>query len=190
MESLMSSSKWLLMASTDTDIVVSYTETNPINIYKVVAKWILKGSANKFLKSLWDNNIDKDDVDFENALVEQLETQAESKPDDPQTVTFKTLNRFVDITVETRGSNKKDGKVCRFPDCTEEYIKFNIIFSIYMRLSSLKKSLKIETNNIEFIVYNISTPIKYFDSKKIKHENTGYKKVEKRSSKISVEDNE
>jgi hypothetical protein len=135
----MESSTWILLATTDTENYIAQTPlTDSKLIYRAICKWLLRGKASNILNKFWEY-IDKDDNEIEEAILDQLETQAETKSGELQTTNVKTRDYSVDITVQSK-TTSETLKTC------------NIHFDLYVYFSSINKKIKSESVSINLIM--------------------------------------
>ena len=122
---------WILIATTDSQSYVAQTTISDTNlIYRAICKWLIRGGASKILDAFWEY-IDQYDNELEDALLDQLVTQAETVPDDPQITNVRTKDYSIDMTVHAK-NNGDDCKTCK------------IEFVMYVYFHSLKKKLPID----------------------------------------------
>lgn len=127
----MAEQKWLLIATTNSQSYVAQTCTNDIQlVYRALSKWLIRGGASKILDSFWEY-IDQYDNELEEALLDQLVTQAETNPDDPQITNVRSKDYSIDMTVHSKSSSDSY-KTCRV-ECT-----------LFVYFQSLKQKLRID----------------------------------------------
>jgi hypothetical protein len=173
----MTSETWLMIATNDTSTFISEcTITEPKLIYRALTKWLIRGEASKLLQSYWEY-LDQWDNELEEALLDQLLTQAESKPIDPQITNVRNRDYAIDITVLSK-TVKNDLKTC------------NISSVLWVYFHSLKQKLRIEDSTINITLIKVNGKIESKLDKVIVSgltktpapQYTGSKRVSKRSS--------
>lgn len=170
------SEKWLLFANTKTEHYVAETTVAKELVYRAVSKWLIRGGASEILKSFWEY-IDQYDNEIEDALLDQLVTQAETMPEDPQITNVRTKDYSIAMTVHAK-SNNDQFKTCQ------------VDFELFVYFQSLKKKLKIDNQSINVtIIKSVKNPEKVTvtsPSKTPAHSITRSKRVSKKSSKVTV----
>ena len=169
---------WLLTATNDGKCFVAKTTANPTLIYRAVCKWIVRGGASKILASFWEY-IDQDDSELEDALLDQLETQAETMPADPQTTNVRTKDYSIDITVHAKNNTEK------MKSCTIEC-------TLRVYFQSVKKAVEIDRKYITLTMIKVAgdfETVNVIGSSKTPAEPSRApgKRVNKRSSKLAEE---
>ncbi len=165
---------WLLIATTDTQSYVAQTAVSNNNlIYRALSKWLIRGSASNILKASWEY-IDQHDNELEDALLDQLVTQAETLPDDPQITNVRTKDYSIDMTVDAK-TVKDSFRTCK------------VDFVLYVYFPSLKKKLKIDSQKINLTILkcdgNVERVTVETPTKTPAHHIKRNKRVNKRSSK-------
>jgi hypothetical protein len=171
---LMTDNKWKLFATTNTESYVAETNTDDSMIYRAISKWLVRGGASSILKSFWEY-IDQYDNEIEDALLDQLVTQAETLPEDPQITNVRTKDYSIAMTVHAK-TNTPDFKTCQ------------VEFVLFVYFQSLKKKLRIDDQIINIILFRNSGPLeKVVVSSPTKTPGPNMKRkkrVSKRSSKV------
>jgi len=127
--------KWVLIASNDAFSYVAQTITNnDALLYRAITKWLIRGNASNMFSSFWEY-IDQYDNEIENALLDQLVTQADIDLDDPQITTVKTKDYSINITVKSRTNSEL------IKNCSIEFV-------LFVNFHSLKKKICIDTQTI------------------------------------------
>ena len=163
---------WLLTASSGNDTYVAKTSTPDIHmLYRAVSKWIIRKNASKILHRFWEY-IDQDDNEIEDALLDQLETQATDMPDIPQTTNVRTKDYSIDMTVFSRPSK---GSIC----CELNFILFVYFHSIGKKMRIDEKKIDLQIVNMDKIeTINVRLPAKTPAPKK-------NPRTKKRNSKVT-----
>lgn len=169
-------SNWILIAASKHDSFVAQTRVNNDTlVYRAISKWLLRGGASKILKSMWEY-IDQEDNELEEALLDQLLTQAETQPDDPQITNVKTKDYSIDMSVHAKSTGDS------FKSCRVEFVG-------YVYFHSLKKKMRIDEQVIDLTVIRsdgdvekivVTTP-----TKTPAHGFASNRRVKKRSSKVT-----
>ncbi len=174
---LMTDNTWILIAATETQSYVAQTTVNEPNlIYRAISKWLIRGGSSKILASFWEY-IDQYDNELEDALLDQLETQAETRPDDPQITNVRTKDYSIDMTVHAKNSGDS------FKTCKVDFV-------LYVYFHSLKKKLRIDEQSVNLTVIRSDGKVERVtvtsSAKTPAHQMTRNKRVSKRSSKVST----
>jgi len=167
------SSTWLLVANNDNQTFTAKTTiADPSLIYRAVTKWLIRGGASEILKEYWEY-IDQYDNELEDALLDQLVTQAETNPEDPQITNVRTKDYAIDMSVHAQTANKT-------------YKRCSITCTLFVYFKSLKKKLRIEDKTIDLTMFkatDIETVSVETAYKTPAHHLKANKRVSKRSSK-------
>ena len=166
---------WILIANDNSNSYIAKTTVeNDKFLYRAICKWLIRGNASTFLDAFWEY-IDKYDNEIEEALLDQLVTQAQTNVTDPQITNIRTKDYSVDISVQT-------------DMCSELVKKCTINFILYIYFDSLKKKININSKdiNLSWMVFDdsIETIEIKQPSKTPSHLMKKNKRVSKRSSKI------
>jgi hypothetical protein len=170
--------EWILVASSENKSFVAQTNVNNSDlVYRAVSKWLIRGSASDILQAFWEY-IDQYDNELEDALLEQLLTQAEKRPKDPQVTNVRNKDYSIDMTVHAV-KNSSSVKMCK------------VQFVLYVYFSSLKQQLKIDEQYIDIhMIQNNGTleKVEVVNNLKTPHHlmTNNSKRVQKRSSKESL----
>lgn len=172
----MKDSTWLLVATTNIHSYIAQTKvSDPDLIYRAISKWLVRGGASDILSSFWEY-IDQYDNELEDALLDQLVTQAETNPEDPQITNVRTKDYSIDMTVHSKSSNDSF-KTCR------------VEFTLFVYFHSLKKKLRIDDQQIDLTLFRSDDDIETINvanpTKTPAHRMKRNKRVSKRSSKVS-----
>ena len=172
----MTDNTWILIAATGSQSYVAQTTVNEPNlVYRALSKWLIRGGSSKILDSFWEY-IDQYDNELEDALLDQLVTQAETRPDDPQITNVRTKDYSIDMTVHAKNSSDS------FKTC-------QIDFVLYVYFHSLRKKLRIDEQSINLTLIQSSGKIERVvitsPSKTPAHQMKRNKRVSKRSSKVT-----
>ena len=171
----MSDKKWLLIASTDVQTFVAQTNNDNMQlIYRALTKWLIRGAASKILDPFWEY-IDQYDNELEDALLDQLVTQAETNPEDPQITNVRSKDYSIDMSVLAKNSNQT------FKTCKVEFTLFVYFQSLKQKLRMYDQAIDltmVRMENIETIAVNTAT-------KTPAHEGKEIRRVKKRSSKVT-----
>jgi len=131
----MAEKTWLLIAATDSQSYVAKTSNNDMQlVYRAICKWLIRGGASKILDTFWEY-IDPYDNELEDALLDQFVTQAETNPEDPQITNLRTKDYSIDMSVLAQSSSES------FKTC-------NIECTLFVYFQSLKKKMRVDTQNI------------------------------------------
>jgi len=173
----MSEQYWLLIAESDKESYVAKTNNNDMQlVYRALSKWLIRGSASTILNSFWEY-IDQYDNELEDALLDQLVTQAETNPEDPQITNVRSKDYSIDMSVLAKNSS-------------DSYKTCKIECSLYVYFQSLKKKLNIDTKNINITMYksdkDIETVTVKGSMKTPALDAKNARRIKKRSSKKSV----
>jgi hypothetical protein len=174
----MTDTTWLLIATTETKSFVAQTIVNdPKLVYRALCKWLIRGGASKLLDSFWEY-LDKYDNELEDALLDQLLTQAETAVDDPQITNVRTKDYSIDMTVHAKNSSDSL-KTCKV-ECT-----------LYVYFQSLKKKLRIDEQSIKLTMIRSDGKLERISvntstKTPAATQHTESRRVRKRSSKVSV----
>jgi hypothetical protein len=173
---LMTDNTWILIAATDSQSYVAQTTVNEPNlIYRAISKWLIRGSASNIINSFWEY-IDQYDNELEDALLDQLVTQADTKPKDPQITNVRTKDYSIDMTVHAKNSSDT------FKTCKVEFV-------LYVYFHSLKKKLRIDEQSINLTLFRsdgkVEKVVVASSTKTPAHQITRNKRVSKRSSKVT-----
>ena len=168
---------WILIAATDKQNYVAQTTISEPNlIYRAVTKWLIRGTASNILASFWEY-IDQNDNELEEAMLDQLLTQAETPQDDPQITNVRTKDYSIDMTVHAKTS-KDSFKLCTV-DCV-----------LYVYFQSLKKKLRIDNQTITLTLLRSDDEVEQIvvnsPTKTPAHHLKANRRVSKRSSKETV----
>jgi len=174
---LMTDNTWVLIAATDSQSYVAQTTISDSNlIYRAISKWLIRGGASKILDSFWEY-IDQDDNELEDALLDQLTTQAETKPKDPQITNVRTKDYSIDMTVHAKNSSDS------FKTCKVDFV-------LYVYFQSLKKKLRIDEQAINLTLFRSDGKVEKVmvnsSTKTPAHHIKRSKRVSKRSSKVTT----
>lgn len=169
-------SNWILIAANDKDSFVAQTKVNDDTlVYRAISKWLVRGGASKILKSFWEY-IDQDDNELEDALLDQLVTQAETKPEDPQITNVRTKDYSIDMSVHAKSTGDS------FKTCKVEFVLF-----VYFH--SLKKKMRIDEQIIDLTVIRADGDVEKIvvntPTKTPAHGLRRNRRVNKRSSKVT-----
>ncbi len=174
----MSDNTWILIAATDTRGYVAQTTVPESNlIYRAISKWLIRGGASNILKSFWEY-IDQYDNELEDALLDQLVTQAEKRPEDPQITNVRTKDYSIDMTVHAKNSSNN------FKTCKVDFV-------LYVYFHSLKKKLRIDEQSINLTLFRsdkVEKVVVISSTKTPAHQMKRNKRVSKRSSKATPSD--
>lgn len=175
----MTDSNWILIAATDSqNYVARTTVTEPNYIYRAISKWLIRGSASNILTSFWEY-IDQYDNELEDALLDQLLTQAETNPEDPQITNVRTRDYSIDMTVHADNSGDTL-KTCK------------VEFVLYVYFHSLKKKLRIDEQSINLTLIRsdgkVENVVVNSVAKTPAHQSARNRRVNKRSSKVTPAD--
>jgi hypothetical protein len=170
----MADTTWLLIAATETQNHVAQTTVPDTTLlYRALSKWLVRGGASQILASFWEY-IDQYDNELEDSLLDQLLTQAESRPDDPQITNVRTKDYSIDMTVHAQNSSESL-KVCK------------VDFVLYVYFQSLNKKLRIDDQSINLTLTRLSGKVERVvvshPTKTPAHHMVRNKRVSKRSSK-------
>ncbi len=173
---LMTDNTWILIAATDSKSYVAQTTVNEPNlIYRAISKWLIRGGSSKILDAFWEY-IDQYDNELEDALLDQLITQAEQNPEDPQITNVRTKDYSIDMTVHAKNSSDS------FKTCKVDFVLF-----VYFH--SLKKKLRIDEQSVNLTMIRSDGKIERVavtgSAKTPSHQMTHNKRVSKRSSKVT-----
>lgn len=172
----MTDNTWILIAANDSQSHVAQTTVNdPALIYRAVSKWLIRGGASKILNAFWEY-IDQNDNELEDALLDQLLTQAETQPEDPQITNVRTKDYSIDMTVHAKSAG-------------DAYKTCKIDFVLYVYFHSLKKKLRIDEQSINMTFIQTSGKVEQVtvtgSTKTPAHIIQGSRRVRKRSSKVT-----
>lgn len=168
---------WLLNASNDEQTHTAMTTvTNDQLVFRAVTKWLIRGSASSLLAEFW-NHVDPYNNKLEDAILDQLITQAEQEPEDPQITNIKTPDYSIDITVHAKTCNPFL-KTCKMD------------FVLYVYFHGLKQKVSLEKQSIDLLMMRaVGTHIeRVYVSGELKTPApniAGNKHIKKRSSKIT-----
>ncbi len=172
----MTDNTWILIATAGKkSYAAETTVSDPKLIYRAISKWLIRGGASNILKSFWEY-LDQYDNELEDALLDQLVSQAESNLEDPQITNVRTKDYSIDMTVLAKSTNP-NLKSCKV-ECT-----------LYVYFQSLKKKLQIDQQAINLTMIRVDG--KFEKVTVVSAQKTpadGLKKnkrVQKRSSKVS-----
>lgn len=169
------SSTWMMLASTDKSSYIAQTSINDNEkqlLYRALSKWLIRGGASKILNSFWEY-IDKWDNELEDALLDQLVTQAEKTPDDPQITNVRTKDYSVDMTIHSKNTSDI------FKTCEAEFV-------LYVYFQSINKKLKIDEQSISITLVKADGKVEKVsvgNMQKTPAPNRPNRRVNKRSSK-------
>ena len=171
-------STWILIATNKTkNFAAETTVSDPKLIYRAVSKWLIRGGASNILHSFWEY-LDQYDNELEDALLDQLVSQAETNPEDPQVTNVRTKDYSIDMTVHAKSSNPKI-KSCK------------VDFVLYVYFQSVKKNVQIDDQTVNLTMVQVNDTVeKVSVTSTQKTPAVGLKKnrrVKKRSSKVSTE---
>lgn len=137
----MSTNTWMMVATSgDKSFVAQTTINDQALLYRALSKWLIRGSASTILDAFWEY-IDQYDNELEDALLDQLVTQAERQVEDPQITNVRTKDYAIDLTVSSRSANESV-KTCSV-DCV-----------LFVYFHSLKKKLRIDEKSISVTLVN------------------------------------
>lgn len=165
---------WILIAATDSQSYVAQTSVSDNNlVYRAITKWLMRGGASNILASFWEY-IDQYDNELEDALLDQLVTQAETQPLDPQITNVRTKDYSIDMTVHAKNTNDS------YKTCTVDFV-------LYVYFHSLKKKLRIDQQTINLTLLRSDGKVEKVSvtsaSKTPTHQVKATKRTSKRSSK-------
>jgi hypothetical protein len=173
----MSNETWLMMATNNNETFLGETTiTDSKLIYRALTKWLIRGSASKLLSGYWEY-LDQYDNELEEALLDQLVSQAETKTLNPQITNVRTRDYSIDITVKSKS-------------VSAEYKTCSITSVLWVYFHSLKQKLRIEETDlsIKLIKVNgkldtkIDKTVVYTSTKTPSHQLKASRRVSKRSS--------
>ncbi len=172
----MTNNTWMLIAATETQSHVAQTIVNePDLIYRALSKWLIRGGSSKILRSFWEY-IDQHDNELEEALLDQLVTQAETKPENPQITNVRTKDYSIDMTVHAKNSSDS------FKTCKIEFV-------LFVYFPSLEKKLEIDNQSINLTLIRLNGKVENVvvgGSMKTPAPNLKQnKRVNKRNSKVT-----
>lgn len=172
----MTDNTWILIAATDSQSYVAQTTVSDSNlIYRAISKWLIRGGASNILNSFWEY-IDQYDNELEDALLDQLVTQAEKSPEDPQITNVRTKDYSIDMTVHAKNSSSN------FKTCKVDFV-------LYVYFHSLKKKLRIDQQSINMTLIRSDGEVEKVNvtsaNKTPAHRMERTKRVSKRSSKVT-----
>ena len=172
----MTDNTWTLIAATDSQSYVAQTTVSEADlIYRAISKWLIRGGASNILTSFWEY-IDQYDNELEDALLDQLVTQAENKPEDPQITNVRTKDYSIDMTVHAKNSSDS------FKTCKVDFV-------LYVYFHSLKKKLRIDEQAINLTLFRTDGKLEKVlvnsSAKTPAHQMVRNKRVSKRSSKVT-----
>ena len=130
-------STWMMLASTDKSSYIAQTTISNSEsglLYRALSKWLIRGGAGKILDSFWEY-IDKWDNELEDALLDQLLTQAEKTPEDPQITNVRTKDYSIDMTIHSKNTSNN------FKTCQADFV-------LYVFFQSINKKIKIDEQSI------------------------------------------
>lgn len=166
------SSTWFLIATTDKQSYVAQTTVREKNlIYRALSKWLIRGNASQILNAFWEH-IDQYDSELEEALLDQLQTQAETKPEDPQTTNVRTKDYSIDMTIHAK-SNNNDSISC------------SVDFILYVYFHSLRKKLQIDEQHINLTLVRSDSQVEKVVVKDVSKTPAHFLKANRRVSKRS-----
>nr|QBK88232.1 MAG: hypothetical protein LCMAC202_05940 [Marseillevirus LCMAC202] len=173
----MTDNTWILIAATDSQSYVAQTTVNEPNlIYRAISKWLIRGGSSKILNSFWEY-IDQYDNELEDAFLDQLVTQAEKRPEDPQITNVRTKDYSIDMTVHAKNSSDS------FKTCKVDFV-------LYVYFQSLKKKLRIDEQSVNLTMIRSDGKVEHVtvtsSAKTPAHQMTRNKRVSKRSSKVTA----
>lgn len=165
---------WILMAVGEKQSYLAQTKVEDNNlVYRAVSKWLVRGGASKILKSFWEY-VDQYDNELEEALLDQLLTQAETRPDDPQTTNVRTKDYSINMTVHAKNS----GPTVK---------TFEVHFTLDVYFSSLKEKLCIDDKTVSITLLRSDGRVEKVTvdgpTKTPAHDLKRNRRVSKRSSK-------
>jgi len=171
----MDTKNWLLTATDNNNSYIAKTNVdNEKFLYRAICKWLIRGNASNFLDNFWEY-IDKYDNQIEEALLDQLVTQAQVDLQDPQITNVRTKDYSIDITVQKNNSN-------------DLIKKCKLNFVLYIYFDSLKKKVCINSKDINISWMQFDDNIENIEIKQPQktpaHLMKKNKRVSKRSSKI------
>lgn len=167
---------WILIAATKTQSHLAQTTiSDPQLIYRALSKWLIRGNASQILDSFWEY-IDQYDNELEDALLDQLLSQAEIQPDDPQITNVRTKDYSIDMSVHSK-------------TCNQFYKTCKIKFSLNIYIDALKDGMKIEDQTIDITLFRSTGKVEKItvvsSEKTPASDIKTMKRVSKRSSKNS-----
>lgn len=172
----MTDDTWILIATNEEqNFIAQTTVSTPSLVYRAISKWLIRGNASNILSSFWEY-IDQYDNELEDALLDQLLTQAETQPVDPQITNVRTKDYSIDMTVYSKNSNDSS-KTCK------------VDFVLYVYFHSLKKKLRIDEQTINLTLFKSDSKIEKIvvntpEKTPALHAKKN-KRVSKRSSKVT-----
>jgi len=172
------SKTWVLFAINNNDNYVAYTDIDSDQlVYRALSKWLIRGEAGNAMSEFWEY-IDRNDNILERSLLDQLLSQAENEPEDPQTTNVKTKNYSIDMTVHSQSSS-------------ETYKSCLVEFTVYVYFESLKKNVKLDTVVFDTTMIQLNSKIEHITvtgpTKTPFRPVVNSKRVQKRSSKKDIE---
>lgn len=127
---------WLLVAASNSKSYLAQTTLNDKKlIYRAASKWLIRGGASRLLSTFWEY-VDQNDNELEDALLDQLITNADKQSTDPQITNVRTKDYSIDMTVHYQNSTEACKK-CRI-DCV-----------LWVYFHSLKKKLRVDEKSID-----------------------------------------
>lgn len=146
--------KWIVLVNSpsnkiqdQTHFIVGSKIKNKQLIYKSIANWLIFDEPNILLGKLWEY-IDKDDKNIEEGILYQIQKDIDKND---LITSIETNEYLLDILCNRLINNTK-------------LIKFEIIFSLHLKLKSLKNDLMIENTRIEFMLIRIDNLNDIIDS--------------------------
>jgi len=136
----MTSTNWIMIAKNDDKYYIAQTEIKDKQlVYRALSKWLIRGNAGtNILKQYWEY-IDQYDNKIEEALLDQLLTQAETAPPDPQITNVRTRDYSIEMIVHYKKSNSN-------------YTMCSVGFKLYVYFHSLKTKIHVCENLIDVIL--------------------------------------